>query len=120
MRIILILVVAVGLSLFVSTKKKKSSTMTFDDFVSESKEIALRHKKQKERITESRSVGIKCRISSDDENVTSVMEMYSIDDHQQWTKSTITHQQAISMFSDDSATQEQIRKVRTNPLKFDI
>ncbi|GEM_PF-5442907 len=121
MKIILILAaVAVGIGILGTANKKKVSAMTLDDFIRESKEIAHRHKKEKEKVSDSKPMGIKCTVSSDDENVISVMEMYSIDGNKQWTKSTVTHRKAISEFSDDSATQEKIRKVRTNPMKFDM
>ena len=121
MKVILILaVIAIGIGVFGTANKKKVSAMTLDDFIRESKEIAYQHKKEKERISGSKPMGIKCTVSSDDENVISIMEMYSIDDNKQWTKSTITHKKAVSEFSDDSATQEKIRKVRTNPMKFNI
>ena len=118
---ILLVAVAVGVGLCVfGLLNKQTGSFTIDDFIRESKALAQKTKKAKIDSGQGRPIGIKCTVSCDGKDVISVMEMFSVDDNKQWTKSTVTHKKAVSEFSEDSATQKKIQELKTNPMKFDM
>ena len=115
-------VVTVSAIAYAQKRKKDSKPMTFEEFINlDSKKnddfIALKSAELKMKYQ-----GGKCTISfPEGEKVHSESKLYfkgKTDDD--WKETVLTFDIPVSQFSDDNATQEKLKKLKSEPLIFDI